>query len=70
MPLRLYACGGKIEGVPAIEDPLGKLAAAARAKPGSFCLIRPDAYVAAMIADAGPAHVKAAVNLTLCKARP
>lgn len=64
LPLQLVAIGGD-SGLPTLEpdDALGtQLGAHA---PGSFCLVRPDAYRAALLQDPTPAAIAAAVHTAL-----
>nr|WP_240635964.1 FAD-dependent monooxygenase [Caldimonas tepidiphila] len=58
LPVCLYACDGD-PALPTLLDRAGTLARHLEAGPGSFCLIRPDAYRAALIPDA---TVEAAVT--------
>ncbi|GAA2436499.1 FAD-dependent oxidoreductase [Actinomadura vinacea] len=51
-------------------DPSGELAEALAARPGESWLIRPDAHIAAILPDADPARVTAAVRRALAMASP
>jgi len=46
-------------------DGTGALARHLGAAPGSFVLVRPDAYVAAQLASAAPAAIEAALRRAL-----
>ena len=61
LPFRFFVCGPG-----GIGDPEGKLGAVLRAEPGTFALIRPDLYLAALVPNAHPAHAEAALRKALC----
>jgi 3-(3-hydroxy-phenyl)propionate hydroxylase len=61
LPFRFFACGPG-----GIGDPEGKLKAVLQAEPGSFALIRPDLYLAALVPDADPARAEACLRKALC----
>lgn len=63
-PVCLHACDGD-PALPTLVDPDGLLARQLGAAPGSFCLVRPDAYRAALIPEATPEAVLAALDTAL-----
>jgi 3-(3-hydroxy-phenyl)propionate hydroxylase len=62
-PVRLFFVGRG-----GLADPEGRLAAVLGATRGAVALVRPDLYLAALIPDAAPKDVKAAVSRALCRA--
>lgn len=66
LPLQLVAVGGE-SGLPTLQpdDTLARHLGAE--SPGSFCLVRPDAYRAARLADPTPAAIAAAVHAALAQ---
>ena len=65
LPLRLLAVGGTGHGLPALQ-PDDRLAAHVGAgEPGSFVLVRPDAYRARVLAQATPEAIAEAVRTAL-----
>jgi 3-(3-hydroxy-phenyl)propionate hydroxylase len=65
LPLRLLAVGGTDHGLPALQ-PDDRLAAHVGAgEPGSFVLVRPDAYRARVLAQATPEAIADAVRTAL-----
>lgn len=50
-----------------LADPDGRLAHALGARPGSLALVRPDLYLAAVLDDAGPGELAAAIARALCR---
>jgi 3-(3-hydroxy-phenyl)propionate hydroxylase len=60
-PFRFFVCGPG-----GIGDPDGKLKAVLRAEAGAFALVRPDLYLAALVANAGPAQAEAVLRRALC----
>jgi len=61
LPFRFFVCGPG-----GIGDPEGKLKAVLKAEPGSFALVRPDLYLAALVPNADPARAEAALRKALC----
>jgi 3-(3-hydroxy-phenyl)propionate hydroxylase len=61
LPFRFFVCGPG-----GIGDPEGKLQAVLRAEPGTFALIRPDLYLAALVPNSSPAAAEAALRKALC----
>jgi 3-(3-hydroxy-phenyl)propionate hydroxylase len=61
LPFRFFVCGPG-----GIGDPDGRLKTALRAEPGTFALVRPDLYVAALLPDATAAAAEAALRKALC----
>jgi 3-(3-hydroxy-phenyl)propionate hydroxylase len=61
LPFRFFACGPG-----GIGDPDGKLEKTLQAEAGSFALIRPDLYLAALLPQATAAQAEAALRKALC----
>jgi len=61
LPFRFFVCGPG-----GIGDPEGKLKAVLKAESGSFALIRPDLYLAALVPNAAPAQAEACLRKALC----
>jgi 3-(3-hydroxy-phenyl)propionate hydroxylase len=61
LPLRLFVCGPG-----GIADRSGRLAELLGATAGSFALIRPDLYLAALVANADAAQVQRVLHKALC----
>jgi 3-(3-hydroxy-phenyl)propionate hydroxylase len=66
LPLQLVAVGGE-SGLPTLqpEDTLARHLGVE--SPGSFCLVRPDAYRAALLTDPTPAAIAAALHAALAQ---
>ena len=67
LPLQLVAVGGD-SGLPTLQpdDTLARHLGVE--PPGSLCLVRPDAYRAALLTDPTPAAIAAAVHAALAQA--
>ena len=63
-PITIHACGDS-KLLPSIGDRAGLMAAQVRAAPGSFVLIRPDAYCVARIDAPTAAAIEAALQAAL-----
>jgi len=61
LPFRFFVCGPG-----GIGDPSAKLAEATGAAPGSFVLIRPDLYLASVVAHADAASAERVLRTALC----
>lgn len=64
LPLRLLAVGGD-SGLPTLQHDEVLAHHLGDARPGSLCLVRPDAYRAALLHDPTPAAIAAAVRAAL-----
>ncbi|MDM0106123.1 FAD-dependent oxidoreductase [Variovorax sp. J22R24] len=64
LPLRLVAVGGD-SGLPTLQPDEVLAHHLGDATPGSLCLVRPDAYRAALLRDPTPASISAAVHAAL-----
>jgi 3-(3-hydroxy-phenyl)propionate hydroxylase len=70
-PLRAAVAGEAVVlhlvGPGGLQDDAGRLAQVLGAAPGSVALVRPDLYLAALLPDAQPADLVAAVTRALCR---
>ena len=64
LPLHLVAVGGD-SGLPTLQHDEVLAHHLGDARPGSLCLVRPDAYRAALLDDPTPAAITAAVRSAL-----
>ncbi len=64
LPLRLVAVGG-VSGLPTLQPDDVLIRHLGLASPGGLCLVRPDAYRAAFLAEPTPASISAAVHAAL-----
>lgn len=67
LPLRLVAIGGD-SGLPTLQGDEALLRHLGIEAPGSFCLVRPDAYRAALLREPTPASIAAAFRTALAQA--
>jgi 3-(3-hydroxy-phenyl)propionate hydroxylase len=66
LPLQLVAVGGE-SGLPALQPDEALARHLGVESPGSFCLVRPDAYRAALLTDPTPAAIAAALQAALAQ---
>ena len=69
LPLQLVAIGGD-SGLPTLEPDEVLTRHLGLQEPGSLCLVRPDAYRAALLHDPTPASVSAAIHAALADRGP
>ncbi|MBT2322311.1 FAD-dependent monooxygenase [Variovorax paradoxus] len=66
LPLQLVAVGGE-SGLPTLQPDETLARHLGAGAPGSFCLLRPDAYRAALLTDPTPAAIAAALHTALAQ---